>query len=136
MNPIAVSAGTALVGAMATDAWQQARAATMAVWRRTGPDRADHIGAQLEALRAQVLLAREHRDPDTEQALAGAWRLYLQQLVQADPAFADDLRRLLAEHLHPALAAHERARQSVMASEAPVHHDAFAADRHQYRTGR
>jgi hypothetical protein len=109
MDPIVRSAGTALVGAMATDAWQQARAATVAVWRRTRPDRADHIAAELEGLRTQVLTAREHRDPDTEHALAGAWRLYLQQLVDAHPAFADELRRLLDDHLNPALAAHERA---------------------------
>jgi hypothetical protein len=93
---------------MATDAWQQARAATVAVWRRNRPDSADHIGAELEALRGQILAARERRDPDTEEALAGAWRLHLQQLVAADPAFADELRHLLADHLAPALAAHER----------------------------
>ncbi|WP_255951245.1 hypothetical protein [Streptomyces odontomachi] len=110
MDPIARSAGTALVGAMATDAWHQARAATVAVWRRTRPDRADHIAAELESLRTQVLTAREHHDPDTEQALAGAWRLHLQQLVDAHPAFADELRRLLDDHLNPALAAHERTR--------------------------
>ena len=110
MDPIVRSAGTALVAAMATDAWQQARAATVAVWRRTHPGRADHIASELEGLRAQVLTAREHRDGDTEQALAGAWRLHLQQLVDARPTFANELRRLLHDHLDPALAAHERSR--------------------------
>jgi hypothetical protein len=112
MDPIVASAGTALVGAMATDAWQQVLAATVAVWRRTRPDRADHIAAELTRLRPLVLAAREHRDRDTEQALAGAWRLHLQQLVCAHPTFADELRRLRDEHLTPALVAHERARHS------------------------
>ena len=139
MDPIVLSAGSALVGAMATDAWQQARAATVALWRRTRPDSADHIGAELEALRTQILAAREHRDPDTEEALAGAWRLHLQQLVAAEPTFADELRRLLADHLAPALAAHEQAervRRTVMTAEAHDHARVFTAGRDQHITGR
>ncbi|MDB4872445.1 MAG: hypothetical protein JWL97_3449, partial [Gemmatimonadales bacterium] len=39
MDPILVAADTALVGAMATDTWQQARAGAVALWRRLHPDR-------------------------------------------------------------------------------------------------
>lgn len=45
MDPILVAADTALVGAMATDTWQQARAGAVALWRRLHPDRVVAIGS-------------------------------------------------------------------------------------------
>ena len=55
MDPFVLAAGTALIGAMATDAWQQTRAAVVAWWRRAHPGRADTVGAELDTARAQVL---------------------------------------------------------------------------------
>lgn len=109
MDRIALAAGTALVGAMATDAWQQAHAAVVAMWRRVRPERADAVADELESARVLVLAARQTGDEDTEQALAGTWRLQLQQLLDRDPACATELRRLLDEHLAPALAPGEQA---------------------------
>ncbi|MFC9427622.1 hypothetical protein [Streptomyces sp. NPDC056987] len=82
--------------------------------------RADGIGAELDELRAQVLAVREAGDPDTEQALAGAWRLRLHELLRDNPSIAAGLRQLLDEHLTPALPANEQAgvRSVVMRVEA------------------
>ncbi|GAA2277738.1 hypothetical protein GCM10010145_58440 [Streptomyces ruber] len=105
-----MAAGSALVGAMATDAWKQARDGVVALWRRVRPERAEEVGRDLDALHGQVLRAREAEDADTEQALQGWWRVRLQELLQQDPHAADELRRLLDDRLAPALAFEERDR--------------------------
>ena len=87
---------TALVGAIATDAWQQAHEAVVSLWHRMRPLREnDGIGAVLDELQEQVLVARRDGDADTERALEGVWQLRLQQQQQqqqqqlrADPALA------------------------------------------------
>ncbi|MEV8533914.1 hypothetical protein [Streptomyces sp. NPDC051211] len=132
-----MTAGSALVGAMATDGWQQARAAVVDWWRRRRPDAADDVGSELETLRTQVLGAREQSDTDTEQALAGAWCLRLQQLLNEDPALAAELRRLLDEHLAPARSEDEQAqgRPVIMKTEAHDSSRVFMAGRDQHITG-
>lgn len=105
-----MAAGSALVAAMATDAWKQARDGVVALWRRVHPERAEQVGGELETLRTQVLQARRAQDPDTEQALEGMWRLHLQTLLQRDPQVAGELRRLLDNQLAPTLNPGERER--------------------------
>lgn len=123
MDPIVLAAGTALVSAMATDAWQQARTAVVAWWRKVHPAQADAVGAEMDAARAQVLAARDRGDEDTEQALAGTWRLHLQQLLDVSPTAGPELRRLLDEHLIPALPMGEqtRIRQIIINAQARDH---------------
>jgi hypothetical protein len=103
MDWIVAAAGTALVGAIATDAWQQVREAITGLWREAPTPNADGVGAELDELREQVLQARRDSDAGTEQALEGAWQLKLQALLEADPALAADLERILQEVLTPAL---------------------------------
>ena len=54
MDPVVAAFGTALVGAIATDAWQQVREAVISLWRRVHPQKADDIGTELDELRDQV----------------------------------------------------------------------------------
>jgi hypothetical protein len=121
MDPIALAAGTALVGAMATDAWQQARAAVVTLWRRVHADQAEIVTSELETVRSRILTAREAADEATEQALVGAWRLRLQQLLEEDPSLADDMRRLLDEHLAPALPGEEQSQLQAVVMKAETH---------------
>ena len=107
MDPVLMAAGTAIVSAMATDVWQQARTAIAGLWRRAGS--ADAVEHELADLRSQVLAARADGDEETEQALAGAWRLHLRELLRQDPSLADELRRVLDEELLPVLAESDRA---------------------------
>jgi hypothetical protein len=137
MDPLVLAAGTALVGAMVTDGWQQTRTAVVAWWRKVHPGRADAVGAELDTARAQVLAARERGDEDTEQALAGTWRLRLQELLDQDPAAGPGLARLLEEHLAPALPAAEQARVQQIIINAQAHDQArqYIAGRDQHITG-
>ncbi|MET8538141.1 hypothetical protein ABZV67_42155 [Streptomyces sp. NPDC005065] len=105
-----VAFGTALVGAVATDTWQQVRAAVTGLWRRVHPHQADGIGTELDLLREDMVAARQSGDADTERDLEGAWRVKLQQLLRADPELAGELRRVLDQVLTPALAPAEQTR--------------------------
>ncbi|MEF2529775.1 MULTISPECIES: hypothetical protein [Streptomyces] len=132
-----MTAGSALVGAMATDGWQQARAAVVDWWRRRRPDAAEAVGSELEVLRGRVLDARARSDGDTEGALAGSWRLRLQELLNEEPSLAGELQRLLEEHLAPALSADERERGRSVVMRAEAHGDSrvYMAGRDQHITG-
>jgi len=105
MDPIVQAAGTALVGAITTDAWQQVKRAITDLWRQVHPGHADQVGGELDELRQQILQARAGDDSATEHALEGAWQLRLQALLVADPALATDLRQVLDRVLAPALSA-------------------------------
>ncbi len=105
-----MAVGSALVAAMATDAWQQARDGLAALWQRIHPEQAEQMDSELETLRTQILQARQDQDPSTEQALEGMWRLQLQALLQREPLAAGELRRLLDEQLAPALDPGQRER--------------------------
>jgi len=106
---LATAAASALVGAMATDAWRQARDGLVALWRRVRPDRAERIGTELETLHAQVLDARAEDAPaEVLQGLEMTWRGQLGALLQRDPHAAAELRRILDEQLAPALEPGER----------------------------
>jgi hypothetical protein len=134
MDPVLVAAGTAVVGAMATDAWQQARAAVVGLWRRAGSAEAEAVEDELAQVRVQVLAARADQDDDAEQVLVSVWRLRLRDLVRRDPALAADLRRVLDEELLPALDApdRERTRAVLMNATASGHGRVYqsAGDQH------
>jgi hypothetical protein len=111
MDPVVAAFGTALVGAIATDAWQQVHEAVIGLWRRVHPRREDDgIGTELDELREQVLVARQDGDAGTERALEGAWQLRMAQLMRADPSLAAELQRVLDQVLTPALSPAEQVR--------------------------
>lgn len=103
MDPIVVAAGTALIGAIATDTWQQVKEAVTGFWRQVHPKKAESIGLELDVLREQVLQARLEGDLSTERALESIWRIRLQQLLNDDPALIRQLQLILDEVLAPAL---------------------------------
>ena len=110
MDPIVLAFGPALVGAIATDTWPRVREAVTGLWRRVHPQKADDVGIELDQLREQVLVARRADDIDAERAFEGAWQVRLQRLLRADPAVADEMRRMLDQVLTPALTPAEQAR--------------------------
>ncbi|PZG19841.1 hypothetical protein [Nonomuraea aridisoli] len=133
MDPIVLAAGTALVTAMATDAWQSARDGAVALWRKVRPEQAEVVEAELIEAREQVLEARRDGDVDTEQALAGVWQVRLQQLLRADPSLAGEIQRVLDEVLTPALqpADQERIGSLVMKAKASGRGRVYQAGRDQ-----
>ncbi|MEV5980966.1 hypothetical protein [Streptomyces sp. NPDC052114] len=120
MDPVTVAAGTALVGAMATDAWAHLRDAMVALWRRPHPEQADSIALRLDELRGQVVDARGRGDADIETALVAIWRMRLHELVGEDPALAAELRYLLDHQLLPASRAAEAGRAASVEQRARV----------------
>lgn len=110
MDPIVMAAGTAVVSAMATSAWEQARDAVVALWHRSHSDKAGQVGEELAVVRAEVLTARREGDAGVEQELENEWRAELQRLLRRDPAIATEVRRLLEEQLAPLLADDDRTR--------------------------
>jgi hypothetical protein len=134
MDPVVTTAGTALVNAMATDAWQQVRTAVVGWWRRVRPAQAGQVETDLETDRAQLLAARERRDEDMQQALEGAWRLRLDRLVAGDSSLTGDLRLLLENHIQPLLRAGEQTQIGPIAMRAEARGNAHVnmAGRDQY----
>lgn len=137
MEPLVQAAGTALIGAMVNDGWQQARTAVVAWWQRVRPGHAHTIEAELDSARTHVLAARGRGDEATEQALTGTWQWRLQQLLDQDPAVRPGLQRLLEEHLTPVLPAAEQARVQQIIINAHAHDQArqYNAGRDQHITG-
>ncbi|MDH6131296.1 hypothetical protein P3T37_000665 [Kitasatospora sp. MAA4] len=134
MDPIVLAAGTALVGAMATDSWEGARAALVALWRRVHQDQAGAIEVELAQVRAQVIAARGAGNTEAEQVLAGNWQLRLRELLATDPTLEGDLRRLLDEQLAPALAADGPIESAMITMRAKVsgHGRVYQAGRDQH----
>ncbi|MGX1127999.1 transketolase [Streptomyces glaucescens] len=139
MDPIVLAAGTALVGAMASDAWQQTRISVVSWWRRVrSAQEAEGVGQELVEVRTEVLAAREAGDTDTERALAGTWQVRLQQMLREDPALEHELRRLLEGELTPVLPADEEARikSLLMKATASGHGRVYQAGRDQHISDR
>jgi hypothetical protein len=87
--------GTALVGAMATDAWQVARSGVARLFGRGGVARQAGIEAQLDS---NAVLVAQAEDPEAiRQSLVGVWRLELEGLLRRYPEAEAELRALVAQ---------------------------------------
>lgn len=92
---LAQSAGTTLVALMATDAWHRARDGITQLWRRTQPERAETVAAELEAGREDVLAAAAADDQQTLEELRLQWQGAVRRLLVARPDAVAELRALL-----------------------------------------
>ncbi|HCA86155.1 MAG TPA: hypothetical protein DEQ61_12020 [Streptomyces sp.] len=92
---LAQSAGTTLVALMATDAWHRVRDGITQLWRRTQPERAETVAAELEAGREDVLAAAAADDQETLDELRLQWQGMVRRLLVARPAAVEELRALL-----------------------------------------
>jgi hypothetical protein len=112
MDPAALAsvAGSALVGAMATDLWEQASSAIVAIWRKVRPDRAQVVEEDLAVLRQEVLAARQCGDRTAELELAADWRRQLGRLLNQHADIGEELQRVVDDVLRPALPEEERVR--------------------------
>lgn len=104
MDPLVTAAATALVGTMATDAWQQVRATAVALWQRALPESSTAVDAELAQVREEVVTARAGDDRQAEADLAREWGLRLARLLRQAPELAEELRRLLENEWLPLLA--------------------------------
>ncbi|MFF9666615.1 hypothetical protein ACF1FY_31540 [Streptomyces althioticus] len=112
---LAQSAGTTLVALMATDAWHHVRDGITQLWRRTQPERADTVAAELEAGREDALAAAAADDQETLDELRLQWQGMVRRLLVARPAAVQELRALL-DQLDPDGSAARRIAQHATAS--------------------
>lgn len=113
---LATAAGTALVAAMATDAWEKTSKEAVSLWRRVHPDRTAAIEAELAEVRGEVLEARRQNDVTAEEDLAREWRRRLLRLLQQDIDLVPELQRVLNETWIPALGSRDRQRMTATAT--------------------
>ncbi|WP_327290704.1 hypothetical protein [Streptomyces sp. NBC_01198] len=92
---LATSGATTLVGLMASDAWAHARGRLARFFARGGE--AGPVDAELEESRQELAAARGADDDLAAGDVEAAWRTRLRRTLRADPAAAEELRRLLAE---------------------------------------
>ncbi|WP_328842888.1 hypothetical protein [Streptomyces sp. NBC_00258] len=137
MDPLVMTAATALVGAMATDAWLQARTATVAWWRSAKPSQAAEVENELEQAHTLLSTARERGDVQMEQVLVQAWSLRLHRLLADEPDLMPGLRQFLDEHLHAATASPETPGTTLMTVRAEATDSArvYVAGRDQHING-
>jgi hypothetical protein len=110
MDALVLAAATALVTAMTTDGWQQARSAIVSLWRRHRPDHAPAIEADVDATHAELVAAREAGSTAAADELVADWKRRLRRLLESDPALEAELRRVLDEELMPVLPPSDQAR--------------------------
>jgi hypothetical protein len=115
VTALAQSAGATLVTLMATDAWHRARDGITQLWRRTQPERAETVVAELEAGREDVLAAVAADDQETLDELRLQWQGLVRRLLVARPAAVEELRALL-DQLDPGASAAPRITQHATAS--------------------
>lgn len=92
---LAASGGRALVGAMATDAWQAARNGMAKLFSRQGPHRQAAVQAQLDG---NVALVERASDPGlAREGLVPLWHMELTRLLEEHPAAEAELEELITQ---------------------------------------
>jgi len=92
---LAAAGGTAVVGAMATDAWQATRSGVARVLSRGGSPRQEVIEAQLDEDAGVLERAGEADRDQVRQELLPVWRRRLADYLQQHPDAAEELRELV-----------------------------------------
>ena len=115
MDELALAAASALMTAMATDAWSEVRAGIVSLWRRVYPERVPAIESELVDARSELVASRQAGDAEVEKELAADWRRKFQRLTQAYPELIPELRLLEEEWTRLAPAA-ERGRSEATIS--------------------
>ncbi|HLX50202.1 MAG TPA: hypothetical protein VKS82_17895 [Streptosporangiaceae bacterium] len=108
MDDLALAAASALMTAVATDAWSEVRAGVVNLWRRVHPERVPAIESELVDVRNEIVISRQAGDAEVEKELAADWRRKFQRLTQAHPELVPELRLLAEEWIRLAPAGQDR----------------------------
>ncbi|MFJ1592889.1 hypothetical protein ACIOD0_22000 [Kitasatospora albolonga] len=101
LTALAASGATALVGLMATEAWNQVRGRAVRFLARNDEESAA-VDAELEESRAELIGLRAGADEDSAADAEEEWRLRLRRALRTNPEAAAELRDLLmAGHALP-----------------------------------
>jgi hypothetical protein len=139
MDDLALAAASALMTAMATDAWSEVHAGAVSLWRRVYPERVPAIESELLEVRNELVAARQARDAGVETELAAEWGRKFQRLAQGHPELIPELR-LLGEAWTRLVPATERERSGAVNIEqtaaATGHGTTYQAGRDIFQSGR
>jgi hypothetical protein len=94
MDDLALAAASALMTAMATDAWSEVHAGAVGLWRRVYPERVPAVESELLEARNELAASRQADDGEVEKELTTEWRRKFQRLTQAHPELIPELREL------------------------------------------
>lgn len=94
MDDLALAAASALMTAMATDAWSEVHAGAVGLWRRVYPERVSAVESELLEARNELAASRQAGDGEVEKELTTEWRRKFQRLTQAHPELVPELREL------------------------------------------
>jgi len=92
-----MAAAAALVGTMATDAWQTARSAAVRLFRRLASQERRDITARLDADRRLLLHTSPADHARTRDELTLSWARRLDSLLEDDPDTVGELEAVVAE---------------------------------------
>ena len=120
MNGLTLMAGAAVVGALATNRWQEVRSAVTGRLR-AGNAWGDHSTLDQFVIdtRHRVDAARQIGDKVTEQRLVDDWARRLQAVLMTDPGLDAELRGVVFNVLLPVLPRREQVRVIQMEITAP-----------------
>jgi hypothetical protein len=99
---LAATGAAALVGAVATDAWETARDGFGRLLRRRSAEAEPLTERRLDALAAEVEQAPPEERDAVRRRLIPVWETRLADLIEEEPALADDLAGL-SEQVHARL---------------------------------
>jgi hypothetical protein len=97
LEALAVAGAAALVGAMATDAWQAARVEFAKLFGRGDRQKQELADRRLDQAAAQVTQADHDNQDRIRGELLAAWQVRLQDLLDEHPDLEEELRTLTAQ---------------------------------------
>ena len=130
MVTLASSAATALIGAMTTDGWSQAKAGALAIWRRHRPGQAETVEDALESARNDLIAADDVTREGIASRVEGRWQGRWEAFLEEHPDATSDVAKLI-EQLH-ALIGHQD--MTVVTQHVWAGRDAYTAGRDQHIT--
>ncbi|WP_436531506.1 hypothetical protein [Actinoplanes sp. HUAS TT8] len=93
MDPVAASVAATLFSAVATDSWEAAKSAVVALWRRTVPEQAELVESDLVLAERRLVTARPEQAALVGDLVLAEWQARLQLLLLAHPEVSGRLAR-------------------------------------------
>ncbi len=132
MDPLTLAAtGSAVVKVLASDRWQQAKAALVRLWQNEGPEQRSAVSEEIDATRESVLAARDCDDEEAEHKLVAQWHRRLSGLAGKSPRAGAEIETVLNEDLRPLLSSPDQ--EGILTIQQTIHggRDAYVVGRDQ-----
>ncbi|MEV1059454.1 hypothetical protein AB0I92_19550 [Micromonospora chalcea] len=95
ISGLAAAGASAIIGAMATDAWKVAKQGFARIFSRSQPQALDAVAAELEQSREDVLAADDETQGGVLSSQEDQWKARLRMLLITDPTAVGELQKVL-----------------------------------------